>query len=73
MSLKGRKWFGYIFTSLLIIVIAILVIIIKPDIFPDIALYIMCGLVGMYLIFAFTNIIKAFITSKFFQEKLSGK
>ncbi|KKN63353.1 hypothetical protein LCGC14_0503010 [marine sediment metagenome] len=73
MSLKGRKWFGYIFTSILILVIGILILIIKPDIFIGTALYIMCGLVGVYLIFAASNIIKSFITSAWFQEKLSGK
>ncbi len=73
MSLKGRKWFGYIFTSILILVIGILILIIKPDIFTSTALYIMCGLVGVYLIFAASNIIKSFITSAWFQEKLSGK
>lgn len=72
--MKGRKWFGYIFTSLLIMTISVMLILKSPESFAVAAPYIMGSLLLVYLIFTAANIVKSFIVSKnFIPELFNGE
>jgi hypothetical protein len=70
---KGRKWFGYIFTSIQILGISILLILNSPDAFSGASMYLISGLIIVYLIFTAANIVKSAIVSKNFVPELSDK
>ena len=70
---KGRKWFGYIFTSIQISGISILLVLNSPEAFSGASMYLVGGLIIVYLIFTAANIVKSAIVSKNFVPELSDK